>query len=524
MSGGSGAPRAGYLGEDAVPGGWLGTRDHKRIAVLFLGWSLGVFLLGVIYAVLMKLRAQSGIIDTHTYHQMLTQHGVLMVFLYVVPAIPSILGHFALPLQLGAANMALPGFSLWSFRFYALGTLCFLASLLVGPTAAGWTFLTPFSLTGEGAFLLMALGLCLAALGWLLTGLNILVTVHTRRDAGGGFFAMPLFSWGIYLSGYLLAAVGSLFAIIIVYLALSRAYAGGIFGPDSDPLLWQHYFWFVTTPAAYFALLPAVGVIGDMIAGIARKGFTGYRVTVGAMIALLGLSFTTWGLRMLGTGLSEDLGVVFAFLNLATAVPVALIAYCWLATLHRGAVLCGAPTTFVVAFLLQAGIGLALGLGLASPAPGRYLANTLFVTAQSHYLMMGGVMTALLAGLHWWWPKLTGRLYRQGLGRLAAGLYLVGLNLAFVPQILQGLAGVPRGVYTLPAGLAAGELVSLAGVWIMITGLVLVVSNLFGSLFDGPAAPANPWGAATLEWQAPSPPPAGNFARPPRAGADPYAA
>ncbi len=524
MSGGSGALNTGYLGESAGLGGWLNTRDHKRIAVLFLGWSLGVFLLGLIYALIMKLRAQSGIIDTHTYHQMLTQHGVLMFFLFVVPAIPSILGHFALPLQLGARNMALPGFALWSFRFYALGTLLFLVSLFAGPTAAGWNFLTPFSLTGEGAFTLMATGLCLAAVGWLVTGLNIIVTVHTRREAGMGFFSMPLFSWGMYLAGYLLAAVGSLFAIIIVYLALSRSFAGGIFGPDSDPLLWQNYFWFVTTPAAFFALLPAVGVISDMIAGIARKGFTGYRIVVGAMIALLGLSFTTWGLRMLGTGLSEQNAVVFAALNLATVIPVALILYCWLATLHQGAVLCGAPTTLVVAFLLQAGIGSMMGVFLGSLSVGRYLSNTLYVTAQSHYLMMGGVMTALLAGLHWWWPKLTGRMFRQGLGRLSAGLYMVGLNMAFIPQVIQGVSGVARGTYSLPAELAGAESVSFIGVWVMITGLVLIFSNLFGSLFDGLPAGANPWGAATLEWQAASPPPAENFESAPEAGEDPYAA
>ncbi|HPF69846.1 MAG TPA: cbb3-type cytochrome c oxidase subunit I [Candidatus Krumholzibacteria bacterium] len=525
MSGGSGALNTGYLGGGDGLGGWLGTRDHKRIAVMFLVWSLGVFLLGLIYALIMKLRAQSGIIDTHTYHQMLTQHGVLMVFLFVVPAIPSILGHFVLPLQLGARNMALPGFSAWSFRFYALGTLLFLVSLFAGPTATGWTFLTPFSLGGTGAFMVMAVGLCLSALGWLTTGVNIVVTVHTRREAGMGFFAMPLFSWGVYLAGYLLAVVGSLFAIIIIYLGLSRAFAGGIFGPGSDPLLWQNYFWFVTTPAAYFALLPAVGVISDIVAGIARRGgFVGYRLTVGSMIALLALSFTTWGLRMLGTGLGDGNAVVFAALNLATVVPVAIIVYCWLATLHRGAVLCVAPTTFVAAFVLQAGIGAMMGLVLASLSVGRYLANTLFVTAQSHYLMMGGVMTALLAGLHWWWPKLTGRMFRQGLGRFGAALYMVGLNMAFIPQMMQGVGGVARGTFSLPPALAGSESVSFIGVWVMITGLVLVASNLFGSLFDGQAAGANPWGAGSLEWQAASPPPQGNFTEAPAAGENPYAA
>jgi cytochrome c oxidase subunit 1 len=507
MSHGS-APAGGYLGG----GDWVSPRDHKRIAVMYLVWTLGVFVLGLIYAILMKLRAASGIIDSQTYQQMLTQHGLLMVFLYLVPAIPSILGHFVLPLQLGARNMAMPGLSLWGFRFYALGTLFFLISLLRGAVATGWTMVTPNALTGEGAFALLALGLFCVAVSWFLNGLNILLTVHLQRRDGMGFFDLPLFAWGIYLAGYLLTAVSVLFGIIIMYLWASRATGGGLFGPEADPLLWQNYFWFVTTPAAYFAVLPAVGVISEVVAGMSRRKLVGYRLAVGAMIALLAASFVTWGVRLLGSGQDEGLSLTFAALNLLPVLPAALLAYLWLATLHRGAVACAAPTTYLVAFLLQAGIGAGTGLFFSNLAVGSYLANTVFFTAHSHYLMMGGVMTALLAGLHYWWPKMTGRLYRQGLGRFSGMLYLVGLNLAFVPQLIQGVKGVPRGVFELPAEVAGLEMVSAAGMWVMITGLVLMASNLFGSLHDGPEAPADPWGTDSLEWSTPSPPPAENFA------------
>lgn len=513
MSHGS-APTGGYLGEDPGSGGWFGTRDHKRIAVLFLGWSLGIFVLGMIYAILMKLRASSGIIDSGTYHTMLTQHGLLMVFLYLVPAIPSILGHFALPLQLGARNMSMPAVSIWSFRFYALGTLLFLVSLLVGALDTGWTLVTPNALLGEGSFGLAALGLFCVAVSWFMTGLNIILTVHLERREGMGFFDMPVFAWGVYLAGYLLTAVGVLFGIIIMYFWASRATGGGMFGFEADPLLWQNYFWFVTTPAAYFALLPAIGVIGEVVAGVSRRALVGYRMVVGSMIALLAASFVTWGVHLLGAGQDDALNVTFAALNLLPVIPVALLVYAWLATLYRGAVVCDAVTGYALAFILQAGIGAMSGLFFSNLAVGSYLANTLFVTAHSHYIMMGGVMTALMAGLHWWWPKITGRLYRGGLGRLSARLFMVGLNAAFIPQLVQGVRGLPRGTFTVPGDMMLLETVSQVGMWVMITGLVLAVSNLFGSLFDGEDAPADPWGAEGDEWTVASPPPAGNFEEP----------
>jgi len=505
----------GYLGGNDGFRGWFDTRDHKRIGMLFLCWTLGVFLLGALFAVIMKLRASSGLVDTPTYHKMLTQHGLLMVFFFVVPAIPSILGYFLLPLQLGAANLAVPRLSLCSLRIYAVGTLLFVMSIAVGAVSTGWTFMTPFALGGDGAFALLAVGLFFVALSWFMTGLNFIITVHYRRAEAMGFFDMPVLSWALYLTGYMLLAVGILFGIIVLYLASARTFGKGLFSTETDPLVWQNYFWFVTTPAAFFALLPAVGVISEVIAGISRKAVAGYRTLVGSMIALLAMSFVTWGVRLIGSGQDPATSFVFGALSILTVIPVALIVYSWLATLHRGSIACAAPTTFVVSFLLQAGIGAVMSLFLSSLAVGQYLANTLFVTAHSHYVMMGGVMTALLAGLHYWWPKLTGRRYHEGLGRFSAMLYTVGLNLAFFPQIIQGVRGVPRGVYELPAELAGLEIVSMTGVWILVTGIVVIASNLLGSLWDGARAVNNPWGATTLEWQAASPPPAENFATAP---------
>jgi len=508
-------------GRTAAGSGWLTTTDHKRIGVQFLYWTLGAFLLGSLYSIILKLRVTSGLVEPALYHRMLTQHGLLMVFLFLVPAIPSVLGHYLLPLQLGARGMALPAFTRWSLNLHIVGTVLFLVSVLAGAVDAGWTFLTPASLGGSGAFGVLALALAALGLGWFLTGINFIVTVHRERAAGMGFFDMPIFAWSMYLTGYILTVSGVLFAIIMLYLAASRAFGKGLFAAQADPLLWQNYFWFVTTPAAFFALLPAAGVITEVVAGMSRKPVAGYRTVVGSLIALLGLGFTTWGVHLVGAGQAPDTSFVFAAFSVLTAIPVALLAYAWLATLYRGAVACAAPTTFTVAFILQGGIGVVLGLFLSSLALGAYLANTLFVTAQIHYVMMGGVLTAFLAGLHYWWPKMTGRRYNNTLGRLSGFVYLAGLNLAFLPQVIAGSRGVPQGLSHLPEGMRGLDLTSDIGMWLLIAGLVMVISNLFGALHDGAAAGDNPWGASTLEWKTASPPPASNFEQAPAGGA-PY--
>ena len=524
MSNGT-APAAGadYLhGSDGF-GAWFNTRDHKRIGMMFLAWILGAFLIGSIFAVNAKLKLVSGAdIDEHVFQQTMTYHGLIMVFAFVVPAIPSVLGFFLLPLQLGAGNMAMPRLSLCSLRAYGLGTLLIFASLFKGAIASGWTLNTPLILGDGGAFTLLAFGLFFMGASWFLTGVNFLVTVHHKRAEGMGFFDMPLMAWGLYLTGYLLTAVGVVFAIIVLYLAAAHAFGRGLFSAETDPLLWSNYFWFVTTPAAFFALLPAVGVISEVIVGISRKAIAGYRTVVGAMIALLGLSFVTWGVHLIGSGQDPVTSFTFAALNVLTVVPVALITYAWLATLHRGAVMCGAPTAYVVSFLLNAGIAAVMGLYLSSLSVGSYLINTAFATAHLHYVMLGGVTSALLAGLHYWWPKMTGTRYHQLLGRISAFLFAVGVNLAFFPRLIMGAKGVAPGAMTTAADVAGLQRLSAMGMGVLGVGLVLAVWNLAAALTRRSAADEpNPWGASTLEWQAASPPPPENFATAPQAGA-PY--
>jgi cytochrome c oxidase subunit I len=460
--------------------------------------------------------------DPEAMSRFLTYHGIIMVFMVIVPLIPTVLGNFLLPMQLGARNMAFPTLTRCSFRWYAAGSILVLVSLATCAVGTGWTFTTPYSLVDGGAFGVMALGLFLVAASWAATGINFIVTVHHKRVQGMGFFGMPILSWSMYLTGYILAVTGLLFGIIILYLAAATVFGKGLFSGGANPLDWQNYFWFVTTPAAFFALLPAAGVISEVIAGISRKAVSGYRTTVFALIALLGLSFISWGSQMIGSGQDAATSFTFAALAMLGVVPVALITYSWLSTLHRGSIACSAPTALVLGFMLNAGIGTVMALFLNNLSVGSYLSATLFKTAQIHYLMVGGVITAFLAGLHFWWTKMTGTQYDQLKGRVSAMLFTIGLNLAFFPQIIMGTKGAAPGVHDYPADLLSLQVVSTVGMVVMIVGLLVIVWNLVSAYTNpGSAKNRNPWGAATLEWMAESPPVEENFSSAPEF-IDPY--
>ncbi len=486
---------------DGATAGLPFARNHKSIAMMYLFWTMSLFVLGAVIAAFLPLEMSSGNeVDQAVLDQMLTYHGVIMVFMFLVPVIPSVLGYFLLPLQLGVDEMAMPKLSRCSFGFFALGTILVLVSMAKYPVGTGWTFNTPYSLIDGGSLGIMAAGLALIALNWVLTGVNIIGTVHRSRGEGPGFFDMPILSWALYLTSYVLVITGVVFAVIIGLLAVANVTGRGPFAGQADPLLWQNAFWFVTTPAAFFTILPAIGVISDVIAGISRKALTGYRTVIWSMVSLLAVGFASWGTHMIGSGLDAGLGFSFSVVALLAVIPMALITYSWLATLSRGAIACAAPTTFTLAFLLNGCIGAALGLFLLNPSVGAYLASTMFTTAYIHYVMMGGVVTALLAGLHYWWPMIAGRTYDSLLGRVSGVVYLVGLNLAFFPQIIMGTRGLPQGTHTVPSDMTGLQVVSTVGIAVLLFGVALVVFNLVRSLISGPRAEANPWAAASPEW------------------------
>jgi cytochrome c oxidase subunit 1 len=445
------------------------------------------------------------ILETVTYQRL------LHVVAWLVPVLPAVLGYFLLPLQLGARNMTIPGLSRWSLRLYVVGLLLLLVSLAVGPVGTGWTLDSRQILQDPGASGLLLAALVLLSLSWFVTGVNFVVTVHHGRREGLGFFDMPLTSWGFYLYGYLLVISGAIFAVILLYLLASRLTSDGMFGPESDPMIWRTYFWLALRPVVFFSLIPAVGVVSDVISGMARKPSAGYRTLVGSLIALTGVAVVSYGAGLVGQGLSPAGSVVFSALSLLAAVPVALISFTWLSTLYRGSVTCGAPNPYTLAFILHAGIVALLGLFLASPALGAFLGATMFASAQLDYLIWGGVTSALLAGLHFWWPKMMGRSYNDQVARIGAILYLVGLNLALIPRLVMGTRGVPQDMVGLvPGSLTLAEISSLG--WLIVySGLAVAAGNLLATVWSDRGAEDNPWGATTLEWTVPSPPPEDNF-------------
>jgi cytochrome c oxidase subunit I len=481
----AGSPGNSYLDEGQGLGAWFSSFDHKKIAMMFLAWTLGAFLLGAIFSTWLTLKSVGGDQqDAGVLFQIITYHRLVLVFLFLVPAIPSVLGFFLLPGQIGASEFAFPTMSRCSLRFYVIGLVLVLASVAFGPVASGWTLPTPLVLHETGAFGLLAVGLFFVAGSWFATGVNFVVTIHHRRAAGMGFFDMPLLAWSLYLGAFQLVFAGVMFAIVILYLAGGQMTGQGLFGLDSDPLLWQKYFWFAMRPAAFFALIPAAGVISAVVAGISRKPVTAYRVVVGSLIACLGIGLVTWGVHLAGLGQAAGTTFAFSALALLAVVPVALIAYCWLATLYQGANHQPAPTFFVIAFFLLAGVTVMMELFLRSPGLGAYLGTTMFASAQMDYLIWGAVMTALLAGLHYWWPTMTGRAYRGGFAVAGGLIYLIGLNLALIPHILLGTQGVAADMMVLAGG---GSLpgVSLLGWALAVLGWLMVLSNLASALMNG---------------------------------------
>lgn len=506
------ALRSSFLGGPGGTAEWFQSTDHKRIALMFLAWTAGAFLLAMIMAITPLIKSVGGPgLSTGMLFETLTYQRLLQVFGWLVPALPGVLGFFLLPLQLGARNMAFPTMSRCSLRFYVIGLVLIIVTLGSFPVGTGWTFDTQLSQLDPGAFGVLMIGLFFMGLSWFLTGVNFIVTVHYSRREGMGFFDMPLTAWGLYLYSYLLTICGLVFAILAIYMAASWVTTAGMFGWLADPMLWRTYFWFALRPLVFFALIPGVGVISDVISGLAHRDSTGYRTLVGSMIALTAIAVISYGASLFGQGLSPAGGLVFSFLSLLAAVPVALISFTWLSTLYRGSITCAAPATFSIAFILHAGIASLLGLFLASPALGRYLGATMFVSAQLDYIVWGGATAALLAGLHFWWPKMLGRNYNDDVARIGGVLYIIGINLALIPRVLMGSNGVPQDMAGLvPVPLHIAEVSSLG--WLFVySGLAVVAGNLLVTVWGKEAAAQNPWDAPSLEWTVASPPPEDNF-------------
>ncbi len=514
-------PQKNYLNETTGIWSWMTTVDHKRIGIMYLVGVLTAFLLGGTFALMVRLSLLTHdhkifgqtLMTAETYNRMFTLHGVVMVFLFIIPAIPGSLGNFVLPLMLGAKDVAFPKLNLFSFYLWCTGAVMGITSMLVGAVDTGWTFYTPYSTSTTGTVSLMTMTAFVLGFSSIFTGINFVATVHKLRAPGMGWFDMPLFIWGIYSTAVIQVLATPVLGITLVLLALERTFKIGIFDPalGGDPVLFQHFFWFYSHPAVYIMILPGMAIISELIPTFSRKTMFGYRAVAYASVSLALVSFIVWGHHMFVAGQSQLATVIFSALTFLVAIPSGVKVFNWLATMYKGNITFETPMLYALSFLILFAIGGLTGIFLGTLATDIHLTDTYFVVAHFHYVMMGSTVIAFIGGLHYWWPKMTGRMYNEFWGRIACGLVFIGFNLTFFTQFILGSRGMPRRYYNYLEQFQTLHMYSTFGSWILALGFIITAAYLLASLRKEPDAPDNPWGGTTLEWQTSSPPITHNF-------------
>ena len=496
---------------------WLLTTDHKRIAWLYLISVTFFFFIGGFFATLLRielLTPQGDLVQAETYNKLFTMHGVTMVFFFLIPSIPAVLGNFLIPLMIGARDLAFPRINLASWYLYIIGGLFTLTAAAAGGVDTGWTFYTPYSsIYSNSNVALTVIGIFVTGFSSILTGLNFIVTIHTMRARGMTWFRLPLFVWSHYATSIIFILGTPVIAISLTLVALERLFGLGIFNPElgGDPLLFQHLFWFYSHPAVYIMILPGMGVISELIPCFSRKRIFGYNFVAFSSLAIAVLGFLVWGHHMFVSGQSIYAGMIFSFLSMLVAIPSAIKVFNWTATLYKGSVSLDAPMLYALGFIGLFTMGGLTGLFVAALGVDVHVHDTYFVIAHFHYIMVGSAVMAYLGGIHFWWPKMTGRRYPEVLARLAALIIFLGFNLTFFPQFILGYLGMPRRYHVYPPEFQALNVLSSAGASILAVGYVLPLIYLIWSLRYSPVAGMNPWKARGLEWQTPSPPPTDNF-------------
>jgi cytochrome c oxidase subunit 1 len=516
-----------YLGAARGLRSWIFTLDHKRIAVLYLGGILGSFFAGGIVALVMRLHLLSptgALVRNETYNKLFTLHGALMIFLFIIPSIPAIMGNFFVPLQIGAKDVAFPRLNLASWWLYVIGAVFALYSIIAGSADTGWTFYTPYSSQSGSAVTSVVLGVFILGFSSIFTGINMIVTIHKLRAPGMTWNRMPLFLWSIYATAIIQVLATPVLGITLLLLVMERALGIGIFDSSmgGDPLLFQHFFWFYSHPAVYIMILPGMGIISELIAVHSRKRVFGYRAVALSSVAIAAISFLVWGHHMFVSGQSQLAAMIFSFLTFAVAIPSAIKVFNWTATLYRGSIRLTTPMLYALSFLLLFTIGGLTGIFLGALATDVHLHDTYFVVAHFHYVMMGGTVIAFLGGLHHWWPKMFGRSFSERWGRIACALVFVGFNVTFFSQFLLGTRGMPRRYAQYLPQFQALHQLSTVGSMILGLGFFIMAGYLVHSLVRGRAAGPNPWGGKSLEWSVASPPPVHNFHEIPVVTTGPY--
>jgi cytochrome c oxidase subunit 1 len=509
--------RVHYLNANYGIKSWLLTTDHKRIALLYLGSITLMFFVGGAFAVLMRLhliQPQGALVEPDTYNKLFTLHGIIMVFFFLVPSIPATLGNFLVPMMIGARDLAFPRLNLLSWYIYIVGAIFTLYATISGGVDTGWTFYTPYSSGFSHTQVVpVALGVFITGFSSILTGLNFVVTIHKMRAPGLTWFRLPLFIWAMYATSIIFILGTPVIAITLFLLGLERLLHIGIFDPviGGDPILFQHLFWFYSHPAVYIMILPGMGVMSELVTCFSRKKIFGYSFVGFSSMAIAVISFLVWGHHMFVSGQSIYAGLIFSVLSFLVAIPSAIKVFNWTATLYKGSVSYQAPMLYAMGFIGLFTMGGLTGLFLASLATDVHLNGTYFIVAHFHYIMVGGAVMAYLGGIHFWWPKITGRMYPDGWARFAALVIFVGFNLTFFPQFMLGYLGMPRRYAVYPAEFQVLNVMSSAGASILGVGYLIPLIYLVWSMRYGPVAGPNPWRAKGLEWETPSPPPTENF-------------
>ncbi len=522
----------GFLGDRGrFPGilSWIFSTDHKRIGLMYMYAILTLFLVGVTLGLAIRLELIAPgetIMGAQMYNAVFTLHGVIMIFLFIIPGIPAVFGNLILPIQLGAKDVAFPRLNLFSWWLYMIGGTMAVASLFTGggPPDTGWTFYVPYSLETNANVSLAAFGVFTLGFSSILTGLNFITTVHRLRAPGVTWRRLTLFIWSLYATAWVQVLATPILGITVALIILERIFGAGLFDPTrgGDPIMYQHLFWIYSHPAVYIMVLPGMGVISDVIPVFSRKPIFGYLAIALSSLAIAAFGSLVWGHHMFTSGMSDTAILVFSFLTFIVAIPSAIKVFNWVATLYKGSIHLDPPMLFALSFVLLFSIGGLTGLILGAPATDIHVHDTYFVVGHFHYVMFGGTGFAFFAAMHYWFPKIYGRMYNKKVANLSWGIMFVGFNILYFSMMVVGLRGMPRRYYDYVPEFTTLNVVATVGSWILAVGLVLMFVNIIRGTFWGEPAGDNPWGGASLEWTTPSPPPTENFEEIPVVTHGPY--